>query len=67
MSSSTAHIAQLAASIPQCMHRDQHRFRQALKNLQRDAEGIDVLAAKIMISVQHRQTRGKSARPELSG
>ena len=55
MSSST--IAQLIAQIPQCMRRDQHRFRQAVKNLQRDATGADALAAKIAASVQHRQTR----------
>ncbi|MCF6261788.1 MAG: ATP-dependent RNA helicase HrpA [Gammaproteobacteria bacterium] len=50
-------IAQLTALIPQCMRRDQHRFRQSVKNLQRDATGIDALAAKIAASIQHRQTR----------
>jgi len=55
MSSST--IAQLTARIPQCMRRDQHRFRQAVRKLQRDATGIDALAAKITASIQHRQTR----------
>jgi len=57
MSSRTTHIAQLTSLIPQCMRRDQHRFRQAVKNLPRDATGIDTLAAKIATSVQHRQTR----------
>ncbi len=54
---SSSSIAQLTARIAQCMRRDQHRFRQALKNLRRDATGIDALAAKIAISIQHRQTR----------
>ena len=61
MSSSTTHIkthtAQLTARISQCMRRDQHRFRQAVKNLQRDATGAEALAAKITASVQLRQTR----------
>jgi len=55
MSSST--IAQLIARIPQCMRRDQHRFRQAVKSLQHDAAGVTALAAKIAASIQHRQTR----------
>lgn len=50
-------ISELTARISQCMRRDQHRFRQAVKNLQRDATGIDALAAKIAVSIQHRQTR----------
>jgi len=57
MSGITLHITQLTASISQCMRRDQHRFRQALKNLRRDATGIDALAAKIAASIQHRQAR----------
>ncbi len=50
-------ISELTARISHCMRRDQHRFRQAVKNLQRDATGIDALAAKIAVSIQHRQTR----------
>lgn len=57
MSSRHVKIAQLADSIDQCMRRDQHRLRQAVRDLKQDAPGMDALAAKITTSMQQRQVR----------